>query len=266
MDFPNFDPVAIHLGPLMIRWYALAYLVGFLAGWRYGLYLVSLYKEGTCPNKTDIDDFIAWAVLGVIGGGRLGYILFYNFPQYAEHPLDIFKVWQGGMSFHGGLIGVITAAYIYCRKQNMNFLSVADLICSATPIGLFLGRLANFVNGELYGRVTDVAWGVVFPGGGELPRHASQLYEAALEGLILFGVLYIVARCTRFPEKIGRLSGVFLTGYFISRTVCELFREPDVQLGFFFNSITMGQILSLPMLLIGLYLIFRREKAKLEPA
>lgn len=251
MDFPNFDPVAIHLGPLMIRWYALAYLVGFLAGWRYGLYLVSLYKEGTRPNKTDIDDFIAWAVLGVIGGGRLGYILFYNFPQYAEHPLDIFKVWQGGMSFHGGVAGIIAALVIFAMKCGFSPRRLADIICCAAPIGLFLGRCANFVNGELFGRVTNVPWGVKFPAGGMLPRHPSQLYEAFLEGIVLFVLLAVLAQKQKVREMPGVLTGIFLIGYGLCRIAVEFVREPDEQLGFIMPYISMGQVLSVPMIVLG---------------
>ena len=260
MDFPNFDPVALQIGPLIIRWYALAYLVGFLAGWRYGVYLVSLYKDGTRPNKTDIDDFIPWAILGVIGGGRLGYILFYNFPQYAEHPLDIFKVWQGGMSFHGGVAGIIAALVIFAMKRGFSPRLLADVICCGAPIGLFLGRCANFVNGELFGRVTNVSWGVKFPAGGMLPRHPSQLYEAFLEGIVLFVLLAVLAQKEKIREMPGVLTGIFLIGYGVSRIIVEFFREPDEQLGFIVGHISMGQVLSVPMIVLGACVILYAYK------
>ena len=260
MDFPNFDPVALHIGPLVIRWYALAYLVGFLAGWRYGVYLVSLYKEGIRPNKTDIDDFIPWAILGVIGGGRLGYILFYNFPQYAEHPLDILKVWQGGMSFHGGVAGIIAALVIFAMRRGFSPRRLADVICCGAPIGLFLGRCANFVNGELFGRVTNVSWGVKFPAGGMLPRHPSQLYEAFLEGIVLFVLLAVLAQKEKIREMPGVLTGIFLIGYGVSRIIVEFFREPDEQLGFIVGHISMGQVLSVPMIVLGACVILYAYK------
>ncbi len=250
MEFPNFDPVALHLGPLMIRWYALAYLVGFLGGWRYGLYLVSLSK-GDRPNKTDIDDFIPWAIAGVILGGRIGYVLFYNFHQYADDPLSMFKVWQGGMSFHGGVAGIIAALVIFAMRRGFSPRRLADVVCTVAPIGLFLGRCANFVNGELFGRVTDVPWAVKFPAGGLLPRHPSQLYEAGLEGIGLFTLLIILAHKEKVRETPGILTGVFLIGYGLSRIFVEFFREPDEQLGFILPYISMGQILSVPMIVLG---------------
>ncbi len=250
MEFPNFDPVALHLGPLMIRWYALAYLVGFLGGWRYGLYLVLLSK-GERPNKTDIDDFIPWAIAGVILGGRIGYVLFYNLHQYADDPFSVFKVWQGGMSFHGGVAGIIAALVIFAMRRGFSPRRLADIVCTVAPIGLFLGRCANFVNGELYGRVTDVPWAVKFPGGGLLPRHPSQLYEAGLEGIGLFIVLIILAHKEKVRETPGILTGVFLIGYGLSRIFVEFFREPDEQLGFILPYISMGQILSVPMIVLG---------------
>lgn len=250
MDFPNFDPVAIHLGPLVIRWYALAYLAGFLGGWYYGIKLANL-NPGKRPNKTDIDDFIAWAILGVILGGRFGYILFYNFHQYLVAPLDIFKIWQGGMSFHGGVAGLIAAIVLFSFRRKISPRRLADIVCCAAPLGLFLGRLANFVNGELYGRVTDVAWAVKFPRGGDVARHPSQLYEAFLEGIVLFALLFVLSRFESVREKPGILTGVFLTGYALCRIFAEFFREPDAQLGFILPGISMGQILCVPMIVLG---------------
>jgi phosphatidylglycerol---prolipoprotein diacylglyceryl transferase len=249
MDFPAFDPVALHLGPLVIRWYALAYLVGFLGGWWYGVRLVSL--SGARPNKADIDDFIAWAIVGVILGGRFGYVLFYNFAQYADDPLAVFKVWEGGMSFHGGVAGIIIALLIFSHYRKFSPRRLADVICTVAPIGLFFGRCANFVNGELYGRVTDVPWAVKFPAGGYEPRHPSQLYEAGLEGLVLLVLLGVLARREQIRETPGILTGVFLIGYGLSRIFVEFFREPDAQLGFIFAHVSMGQILSVPMIVLG---------------
>lgn len=253
-DFPAIDPVAFSIGPLVVRWYALAYLGGFLLGWRYALYLVAR-SSGLRPNKNDIDDFIPWAIIGVIAGGRFGYILFYNFEKYSIDPLEILKVWHGGMSFHGGAAGVIIALIVYSLRRGFSPLRLADIVCCAVPIGLFLGRIANFINGELYGRVTDVWWAVKFPAGGYLPRHPSQIYEAVLEGLVLFIVLFLMARAQSVRNRPGVLSGVFLIGYSLSRIAVEFLREPDAQIGYILNMFTMGQILSLPLLVFGIALI-----------
>lgn len=263
-DFPNIDPIAFELGPLVVRWYALAYIAGFLAGWKYCLYLAAKSPERR-PDSADIDDFLAYAILGVILGGRIGYILFYQAGYYIDNPAEMLKVWKGGMSFHGGISGVIIAMIIYSRKRGFRFFALSDLLACATPIGLFLGRIANFVNGELYGRVTDVAWAVKFPHGGDLPRHPSQLYEAALEGAVLFIVLIILAHCKCVRDRIGILSGVFVAGYGISRFIVEFYREPDTQIGLFFDTISMGQILCLPMIIGGigiiLYALYRYKQA-----
>ncbi len=250
MDFPNLDPVALQLGPLAIRWYALAYLVAFVGGWRYGVYLAGL-NPGHRPNKTDIDDFISWAIVGVILGGRIGYVLFYNFAEYSFAPLEALKIWRGGMSFHGGVAGLIAAIVLFAHLRKISPRRLADIVCCAAPIGLFLGRCANFVNGELFGRVTDVAWAVKFPRGGMLPRHPSQLYEAFLEGIVLFSLLFLLAHNKRVRERPGILTGVFLCGYGVFRIGVEFFREPDEQLGFIFEYISMGQILSVPMIVLG---------------
>ena len=249
-EFPNIDPVAFSFGPLSVRWYALAYLTGFLLGWRYCVYLAGLDSD-TRPNKADIDDFLAWAIGGVILGGRLGYILFYQFEHYAAYPLDVFKLWQGGMSFHGGAMGVIAAIFIYGWRYKFNPVRLGDFVCACVPIGLFFGRLANFVNGELFGRVTESSWGMVFPRGGPLPRHPSQLYEAALEGALLFLILAVLVRSSWVRERPGIVSGMFLAGYGFFRAVEEFFREPDGQIGLIGDVISMGQILSLPMILAG---------------
>lgn len=261
LPFPNIDPVAIAIGPVAIRWYALAYLAGILLGWRYCRYLAK--SDDMRPNARDFDDFIVWAVLGVILGGRFGYIVFYNAAHYLENPLDTLKLWEGGMSFHGGLGGVTVAIVAYSWQRGFSALALGDLVAAAAPIGLFFGRIANFINGELFGRVTDVPWGIVFPRGGPLPRHASQIYEAALEGLVLFGVLAVLAQRSAIRRRVGTLTGVFALGYGIARSFVELFREPDPQLGFVLGPFTMGQILSAPMILVGLYLILQ---ARARPA
>lgn len=250
-EFPNIDPVALSLGPFVIRWYALAYLAGFLIGWRYCLYLAGL-DAGRRPNPVDVDDFFPWAIGGVILGGRLGYVLFYQSAHYLAHPLDVVKIWEGGMSFHGGALGVIIAMLIFSARRKTNPFRLADMVCACVPIGLFFGRIANFINGELYGRVTSSPVGMVFPRGGELPRHPSQLYEAGLEGAVLFLVLLVLALRPGVRARPGLVSGVFLAGYGLSRAFIEFYREPDAQIGLIGGVISMGQILSLPMILAGI--------------
>lgn len=244
------DPVAFQIGSLVIRWYALAYIVGIILGW-WLIGWLDRKQPKQLLDKKQRDDMIMWGVLGVVLGGRLGYVLFYNLPYFIENPADILKTWQGGMSFHGGALGVIIGFYVFAWRQKISYLRLMDLICCAVPIGLFLGRLANFANGELYGRVTDVSWGVVFPHGGKLPRHPSQLYEAALEGLALFLILFSLARFTRILQRPGFIAGVFLAGYGISRFMVEFVREPDEHLGVLSLGMSMGQWLSVPMMLVG---------------
>ncbi len=253
-EFPDIDPVAVSLGPLDIRWYALAYLAGFLLGWKY---CISLAKRDRAlrPFPDDIDDYLPWAMAGVILGGRIGYVLFYQPMLYLHDPLAALKIWQGGMSFHGGALGVIIATVIFCYLRKIPLLRMTDLVASVAPIGLFFGRLANFVNGELYGRVTSVPWAVHFPRGGDVYRHPSQIYEALLEGVLLFTVLFILARREGIRKRPGILSGVFLIGYGAARAFVELFRQPDKQIGFIWNVLSMGQILSAPMILAGAFLI-----------
>ncbi|HJN59860.1 MAG TPA: prolipoprotein diacylglyceryl transferase [Alphaproteobacteria bacterium] len=263
LAFPNLDPVIVSFGPVAIRWYALAYVVGLVLGWRYIRHLA----KGAVPglDKRSADDFLVWCTLGVIIGGRLGYVIFYQPGHFIDHPGQIPVVWQGGMSFHGGMLGVIGALFLFARLRKINPLSVADAAACAVPIGLFFGRAANFINGELYGRASDVSWAMVFPGGGPEPRHPSQLYEAFLEGLVLFAILTALTFILRAGRRPGLLTGVFLIGYGLSRIVVELFREPDAFLGTF-GGISMGQILSLPMLLIGLYLALRTRPWRRLPA
>jgi len=257
LAFPTIDPVLIHIGPLPIRWYSLAYIAGLLLGWAYARALVqrkSLWGGAVSIAPADIDDLLTSAALGVIIGGRLGYVIFYNPWVYLAHPGEIFAVWEGGMSFHGGLAGTALAIYLLARRRGLPVLSLADVSAAAVPIGLFLGRIANFIRPELWGRPTDVPWAVVFPSAGPLPRHPSQLYEAALEGLVLFLVLYLAVRLGALRRP-GLVTGLFALGYGVARITCEFFREPDPQLGFLFGLATMGMVLSLPLVIIGLILI-----------
>ena len=255
IPFPAIDPVLISIGPFAIRWYALAYIVGIVLGWRLVRRLVQ--RPGWKPTPEAIDDLVFYVTLGIILGGRIGYVLFYQPGHYLTQPLDMLAVWRGGMSFHGGLVGVLVATWLFARKQGYAFFELTDALAVATPIGLFLGRIANFINAELWGRVTDMPWGVVFPTAGPEPRHPSQLYEAGLEGLVLFAVMLWFARQPYGPTVRGRLSGIFLIGYAVARILVEFFREPDVQIGFLFGGITMGQLLSLPMLAFGIFLVAR---------
>ncbi len=260
IPFPFADPSApfvfppFEIGPLTIaiRWYALAYIAGLLIGWRYCLYLAT--RAPRLVGRSEIDDFLVWATLGVVLGGRIGYVLFYKPGYYIDHPLEALYLWHGGMSFHGGALGVTTAILCFTRARAIPVFAFSDIICAAIPIGLFFGRIANFINGELFGRASDVPWAMGFPGGGPLPRHPSQLYEAACEGILLLVVLFAAERggARRHP---GILSGLFLAGYAVARMSGELFRQPDVQLGFLIFGTTMGQLLSIPLLVAGIALI-----------
>jgi phosphatidylglycerol:prolipoprotein diacylglycerol transferase len=255
LPFPAVDPVLLSIGPFAIRWYALAYIFGILFGWVYARALIrnAALWDGAPPLKVaDYDDFIVWVTLGIVLGGRLGYVLFYNFQQFAAHPIEIFEVWKGGMSFHGGFVGCVLAVVLFAVSRGISILSLGDITCAVGPIGLFLGRVANFVNGELWGRPTDVPWAMVFPNGGPLPRHPSQLYEALLEGVVLFAVLAIAIRMGALKRP-GLIIGLFAMLYAVMRSFCELFREPDAQLGFLWNTgLTMGMVLSVPLFLAGL--------------
>ncbi|WP_419827941.1 prolipoprotein diacylglyceryl transferase [Sphingomonas sp.] len=250
------SPVAVQLGPLAIRWYSLAYITGILVGWWYLLKLIA--QPGAPMARRHADDFVFYATLGVLLGGRLGYVLFYRPDYYLQHPGEVLRLWEGGMSFHGGAIGVTLAILIFCRRQALSFLRVCDYISVLVPIGLLFGRIANFVNGELWGKATDVPWAIVFPGGGDVPRHPSQLYEAALEGIILFAILSVTFwRSATARYKPGFITGVFLVCYSLFRFLVEFVREPDEQLVEFAREtgLHMGQWLCVPMLLLGLYLI-----------
>ncbi|MGK9234443.1 prolipoprotein diacylglyceryl transferase [Inquilinus limosus] len=248
-----FDPVALQIGPVAIRWYALAYIAGFLLGWRYALWLTR--RTTLPPDRLALDDFLTWAVVGTILGGRLGYVLFYNLDEYLKEPLSILEIWHGGMSFHGGFLGVTAAIILFAWRRGFSPLLLGDVVAAAAPIGLFFGRIANFVNGELWGRVTDVPWGMVFPNAGPEPRHPSQLYEAGLEGLLLFLILLPLAANPRIRAKPGLVLGVFAIGYGLSRFLVEFVRQPDAQLGFLWLGATMGQLLSLPMIAAGIVVV-----------
>lgn len=257
LTFPAIDPVLIEIGPLAIRWYSLAYIAGLFGGW----WLLTRQLRLMRLTREQLDDLLLWVLLGVILGGRIGYVLFYNLPYFLENPIEILTVWHGGMSFHGGMLGSIAAVFLFTRRHKLAFLPAMDGVAMVAPLGLGLGRLANFINGELYGRVTDAPWGMIFPNGGPLPRHPSQIYEALTEGLLLFLLLWGLkaAGADRRPGVIG---GSFLLGYAVARAACELFREPDAHLGFLFAGATMGHLLSLPMALAGLFVILRALKRR----
>lgn len=266
MPFPEIDPVLIQIGPFAIRWYALSFIAGLILGWRYIVALAEAPRlwPGKSPvSRLDVDDALLWAALGVILGGRLGYVLVYNPGYFFQHPLEILYVWQGGMSFHGGAFGVLVAMFWFARKRGFAALTMMDLVSAAAPIGLFFGRIANFINAELWGRITDAPWGVIFPGAGPFPRHPSQLYEAALEGIVLFFVLRLLTHRFGMLQKPGVVMGSFIAGYGVARTIVEFFREPDAQIGFLFGQwLTMGMMLSIPMALVGAAIIWKSATSK----
>ncbi|MCE3005468.1 MAG: prolipoprotein diacylglyceryl transferase [Rickettsiales bacterium] len=258
MPFPAIDPVAFEIGPLVIRWYALSYIAGILLAY---IYIGWLNRRVPFFSDKAREDLITYAVVGIILGGRLGYVLFYQFSYYDAHPLEALQIWHGGMSFHGGLVGVLLAFYFYARQHKLPYLRVLDYLAAATPIGLCLGRIANFINGELYGRQTDAPWGIVFPGAGGIPRHPSQLYQALAEGLLLFIILFLLVRFTPLLKREGAIGGAFMLGYGMARFGVEFFRQPDTQLGFIFGEwMTMGQLLCLPMMMVGIWLLVRAQK------
>jgi len=258
LAFPAIDPIAVQIGPLAIRWYALAYIGGIVLGWWLARRLAALHP--VAATREQVDDAVTWVTLGIILGGRLGYVLFYRPGYYVTAPWEALYLWHGGMSFHGGMLGVIIALWWFCRRQHIDPLLLGDRAAAVVPIGLFLGRLANFANGELWGRVSDVPWAMVFPTGGPEPRHPSQLYQAFLEGVVLFVLLQVLVRIPAIRARPGTLTGVFLVGYGIARLIGELFRQPDAHLGFLVAGITMGQLLSLPMVAVGLWLILRARQ------
>ena len=255
----NLDPVLLNLGLISIRWYSLAYIFGIIIGWWYGKKIIikrfQVNEDKSLSSK--FDDIITYIIIGIIIGGRLGYIIFYNFDFYIQNPLNIFKIWEGGMSFHGALIGVIIATYFFSRKEKISTFLLLDVIACVAPIGIFLGRLANFINGELVGKTTDVPWSVIFPTIDMMPRHPSQLYEAFFEGLILFIVINLIL--FKRDYKIGTCSYMFLIFYGCFRIISEFFREPDIQVGYLFNYLSMGSILSIMMIILG-FLIYNFVK------
>lgn len=266
LPFPNIDPVIIQLGPLAIHWYGLGYIVGILFAWWYGRRLVTnprLWQNGEVPMKPiDMDDFIVWAAVGVVLGGRIGYILFYDFARYLSNPLDVFAIWEGGMSFHGGFAGCTLAMILYARSRGIRIWTMFDVVAAGVPVGIGLVRLTNFINSELWGRPTDLPWAVEFPNGGPFTRHPSQLYEAALEGLLLFIVLRILTHRLFKLKQPGFVAGAFVAGYGLSRIFAEYFREPDAQLGYLFGGwLTMGMVLSAPMVVFGLWAMARARRA-----
>jgi phosphatidylglycerol---prolipoprotein diacylglyceryl transferase len=259
MAFPVFDPVAIAIGPIVIRWYALAYIFGIVLGWLYARSLLKTERlwEGPAPmTLVQLDDFILWVTVGIILGGRTGYVLFYNFAFFIQHPAEIFELWKGGMSFHGGFMGCVVAVIWFARANKVSILSLGDLTTAVAPIGLCLGRLANFINSELWGRPADpsLPWAMIFPNGGPLPRHPSQLYEAGLEGVLLFTILAIMVRLGALKRP-GLILGSFIAIYGLARIAGEHFREPDPQLGFLWGGLTMGMLLSVPMVIAGAVMI-----------
>ena len=263
LSFPSISPVMLSLGPIEIRWYSLAYIVGFLFSWIYIKRLSlsrSLYDRKSNFDSKLVDDLVFYSVIGLIVGARLGYIIFYNLEFYLSSPLNILYVWEGGLSFHGGLIGIIIAAFYTSKTYKTRFFELSDLICVSAPVGIFLGRISNFINGELYGRPASSLFGVVFPSADDQYRHPSQLYEAFLEGLILFIVLNISIFIFKTLSRPGYVSGLFLLLYGIFRFLVEFSREPDIQIGYIYSFLTMGMVLSLPMVLFGIIIIVIASK------
>jgi len=262
LPFPNIDPIAIKVGPLAVRWYALSYIAGILLGWWHMRTIAAAPPKAMTEAQSD--DLVVWCTLGIVLGGRLGYVLFYQPSYYLAHPDEALALWHGGMSFHGGLLGVVLALVLFTWRQRLSFLMVGDVVCCAVPIGLGLGRLANFVNGELYGQPSDLPWAMVFPNGGPVPRHPSQLYEALLEGVVLFLLLFVFRRAG-YRSRPGFLAGLFMIGYGVARIVGELFREPDPFMGYLRLGTTEGQLLSIPVILYGIWLIWHAKPLPREP-
>ncbi|MEM7300760.1 MAG: prolipoprotein diacylglyceryl transferase [Pseudomonadota bacterium] len=265
LPFPQIDPVMLQIGPLAIHWYGMAYVVGILFGLWYAKWLVAspgLWADNKPPlTARDLDDLLIWMALGIVLGGRVGYVLFYDFSRFLQSPAEIFAIWNGGMSFHGGVVGSLIVMILFARRRSISVFSLFDLITVASCMGLLFGRLANFINAELWGRVTDVSWAFVFPNAGPLPRHPSQLYEAALEGLLLFIILNVLIFGWRRLKLPGFIAGCWIALYGLARILVEFFREPDAHLGYLAGGwLTMGMILSLPMILIGLWSIQRSRR------
>ncbi len=271
LTFPIIDPIIFEIGPLAVRWYGLAYVVGILLGWYYARKLVSTPRlwrnDKPAFGIVDLDDFLVWAAIGIVLGGRFGYILFYDLARYLDNPIDILKIWTGGMSFHGGALGLMLAVILFARARKIAVFSFLDVIAAASTFGLFFGRIANFINSELWGRVTDVPWAFVFPNGGPEPRHPSQLYEAALEGVVLFVILTAMIYAGRKLKKPGYIAGAWLFGYGVARIIVEFYRMPDAHIGYLAGGwMTMGMVLSLPMLALGLWAMMRKPADSSQPA
>ncbi len=263
IPYPVIDPVAIKIGPVAVRWYGLAYMAGILLGWLYARRLVSrkdLWGGKPPMAVSQVDDFLLWITLGIVVGGRLGFVLFYEPSYYWQHPAEIPAIWNGGMAFHGGLMGVVVAVYLFARIKGINALSLGDIASASTPFGLFFGRIANFINSEVVGRTSDVPWAMVFPGAGEVPRHPSQLYEAALEGILLFAILRVATHVYKALTRPGTVFGLFLVFYGIFRSLLEFVREPHAGHPLDVYGLTPGIAYSLPMVLIGLWLIWRARR------
>ncbi len=262
LKFPDIDPVIISIGPLAVTFYSLAYVMGVMLGWYYILNIIS--QKSVNIQKKNIDDFVSWVIIGIIVGGRLGYVIFYDPAKYFTNPIDILKTYEGGMSFHGGISGFLIAATAFCRYYKVQLLTLTDLCAAAIPIGLFLGRIANFINAELYGRVTDVGWAFIFPYSDMQPRHPSQLYESFLEGFVSFFIIRYFIFKRNALDKSGFLSGLFLILYSLFRIFVEFFREPDEKIGYLFQYFTMGQILCIPMIIFGSLLIYFSKKQEVK--
>ena len=260
----NLNPILIDLGLFQVKWYSMAYILGILIGWMYAKKIIEKMKKNKSDFKTieksHFDDLVNYLIVGIILGGRLGYVIFYNFEYYIQNLSEIFKIWQGGMSFHGGLLGVILAIFIFSENTKINFYKISDIIACVSPIGIFLGRVANFINGELYGKISTLPWAVIFPEGGNIARHPSQIYEAILEGIILFILINFLALKKHLIFKTGYISGLFLISYSALRIFSEVFREPDRHIGYFFNYFSMGSLLSILTLLAGFIIMFLNKK------
>lgn len=270
IPFPEINPVIVSIGPVSVHWYGLAYVAGILIGWLYARRLVGddrLWRHGQSrPNAADLDDFLIWAAAGIVIGGRLGYVLFYDLGRVIADPLRAIEIWNGGMSFHGGLIGTTFAMVLFAMRRGLPVWTLFDIIAAVAPIGLFFGRIANFINGELWGRMSDVPWAMVFPTGGPFPRHPTQLYEAALEGVVLFLALRVMTHRGDAFRRPGLVAGAFVAGYALARIAVEFFREPDAHIGYLAGGwLTMGMVLSLPMLAVGLWAMARARAAAPAP-
>ena len=259
----NFDPILIDLGLIQIRWYSLAYIFGIILGWIYAIKIIKFTQQNKYNFKqislSNFNDLLTYIVLGIIIGGRIGYVIFYNFEYYSQNILEILKIWHGGMSFHGGLIGVIVSIYLFAKKEKINFFKISDIISCVAPLGIFLGRIANFINGELYGKTTDIWWAVIFPKVDQLGRHPSQIYEAILEGVILMFLINFLAIKKKLLFKPGYISGYFLILYSVMRIISEYFREPDLHIGYVFGYFSMGILLSFITIFFGLIIIKRKK-------